>query len=273
MSGPEGLDDATRLEGGDGRYSVRLSETWEIWGPSGGYLAALALRAAGHCAEIPRPASFYCHFLSSPAFDEVELAVEPLRRGRRSESLAVRMSQGGKPVLQALVRTAAEAPGYRHQELAAPEVTPPQESPPFGRTRKDGSPIFRFWNNLSCRRPRGGAEEEQPRAAIKEWVRFEPAPCFDDPFIDAARPLVLLDTFGWPAAYQKYRGADYIAPNLDVNVCFHQSASQSEWLLIDHECPVAADGLLGVSGRVWDGDGRLIASGAAQLLCVPAPAK
>ena len=46
----------------------------EIWGPSGGYLAALALRAAGLCAEIPRPASYYCHFLASPEFDEVELA-------------------------------------------------------------------------------------------------------------------------------------------------------------------------------------------------------
>lgn len=267
LTQPIGLEEATRLEGDDGRYSIRLSEAWEIWGPSGGYLAAIALRAAGLCAQIPRPASFYCHFLSSPAFEEVELAVEVLKRGRRSESLSVQMTQRGKPVLHALVRTAADAPGYRHQELDAPEVTPPDASKPFHRT-KDGKPIFKFWDNLSCRRPEWDADHDPHAPIVREWVRFEPTPSFDDHFIDAARPLILLDTFGWPAAYQKYRGADYIAPNLDTYVSFHQF-TPSEWLLIDHECPIATDGLLGVSGRVWDADGRLLATGSAQLCCIP----
>lgn len=104
---------------------------------------------------------------------------------------------------------------------------------------------------------------------IREWVRFEPRAQFADPFLDAARPLILLDTFGFPAAWQKYRSADYIAPNLDTYVCFHSPAADSEWLLVDHECPVAADGLLGVGGRVWDVAGNLLASGSAQLCCIP----
>lgn len=264
---PTSLAEATQLEGDDGRYSIRLDEAWEIWGPSGGYLAAIALRAAGRTAQIPRPASFYCHFLSSPAFDDVDLTVDVLKRGRRSESLSVQMSQRGKPVLHALVRTAADAAGYRHQELDAPEVTPPDASRPVGRL-KDGKPIFRFWNNVTCRRPDWDAAGE-PSAIVREWVRFEPASCVDDPFIDAARPLILLDTFGWPAVYQKYKGVDYTAPNLDTYVCFHQFATQAEWLLVDHECPVAGDGLLGVNGRVWTADGRLLASGSAQLCCIP----
>ena len=266
MTDAVALDGATDLEGDGGRFSIRLSEAWEIWGPSGGYLAALALRAAGRCAEIPRPASFYCHFLSSPAFEEVELEVELLKQGRRSESLSVTMTQGGKPVLVALVRTAAEAPGYEHQIPSAPPVTPPEESKPFERT-KDGKPFFNFWGNVSCRRPEMPTEEGSP--SIVEWVRFEPVSCFEDPFVDAARPLILLDTFGWPALYQKYRGADYVAPNLDTSVWFHHLAPDSEWLLIDHECPVAGDGLLGVGGRVWDSSGRLLASGGAQLCCIP----
>jgi acyl-CoA thioesterase len=260
------LDDATDLEGGDGRYSTRLSEAWEIWGPSGGYLAAIALRAAGRCAEIPRPASFYCHFLRSPAFDEVELTVELLKRGRRSESLAVRMDQDGKQILHALVQTAADAPGYQHQELEAPEVSPPDASEPIARM-KDGKPLYEFWRNVSCRRPAWEGPSDAP--ITREWVRFEPAPRFDDPFVDAARPLILLDTYGWPAVWQKYRGADFIAPNLDTYTCFHRPSAQSEWLLIDHESPVAADGLIGVSGRVWDTDGRLLAAGSAQLCCIP----
>jgi acyl-CoA thioesterase II len=262
-SRPVSLDEATRLEGNADHYSTRLSDAWEIWGPSGGYLAAIALRAAGRCAEIPRPASFYCHFLSSPAFEQVELTVELLKRGRRSESLAVRMTQRGKPVLHALVRTAAEAPGYEHQEPEAPEIALPDASAPVSRTK------YNFWRNVTCRRPEQDGTEETAPAIVREWLRFEPAPCFDDLFVDAARPLILLDTFGWPAAYQKYRGADYTAPNLDISVCFHQFGTASEWLLIDHECPVAGDGLLGVNGRVWDADGRLLATGIAQLCCVP----
>jgi acyl-CoA thioesterase len=264
----QSLEEATELEGGDGSYAIRLGDAWEIWGPSGGYLAAIALRAGGRCAQILRPASFYCHFLSSPNFDDVELTVEVLRRGRRSESLAVEMTQNGKPVLLALIRTAADAPGYRHQEPAAPDVTSPDASEPFDRV-KDGRPIFPFWSNLSCRRPEAVEPIGENVPMVREWVRFEPVARFEDPFLDAARPLVLLDTFGWPAALQRYGSSDYIAPNLDTSAFFHSLSSESEWLLIDHECPVAEDGLLGVNGRVWDATGRLLATGSAQLCCIP----
>jgi acyl-CoA thioesterase II len=268
---PVALGEATELEGADGAYSVRLSDDWEIWGPSGGYLAALTLRAAGELAEIPRPVSYYCHFLSTPEFERVELAVEVVKQGRRSESLVVRMTQAGREVLLALVRTAADGPGYRHQEVDSPEVAPPEDSRPVERRAKDGSQLYAFWNNVSCRRPDVGPEGGEGSPLIREWVRFEPTPTFDDPFIDAARPLILLDTFGWPAVYMKHRGIDFVAPNLDTTVWFHRPAGDSEWLLVEHHSPVAGDGLIGVSGRVWDSGGKLVASGGAQLYCIPSP--
>lgn len=263
------LDAATELEGDGGSYTARLSDAWEIWGPSGGYLAALTLRAAGLVARIPRPVSYYCHFLSPPDFARVELAVEGVKQGRRSESLAVRMSQAGTDILLALVRTAAEGPGYRHQEVAAPAVPGPDASPPVERLAADGSPLYAFWNNVSCRRPPIERTEGESPPRIREWVRFEPVAGFEDPFVDAARPLILLDTFGWPAVWMKHRGADFVAPNLDTAVWFHRARSPSEWLLVDHESPVAGDGLIGVNGRVWDAEGNLVASGGAQLYSIP----
>jgi hypothetical protein len=32
---------------GEGRYTADVHQDWEIWGPCGGYVAAIALRAAG----------------------------------------------------------------------------------------------------------------------------------------------------------------------------------------------------------------------------------
>lgn len=270
------LEDALALEGEGETFSTTLSDAWEIWGPSGGYLAALALRAAGLRAEIAKPASFYCQFLRSPAFARVELAVGFLKRSRRSEALTVSMAQEGRPVLHASVRTATEAPGYEHQHLRLTDVPGPDS---LRSTEElwsaEQRPPFRFWQNVE-RRPLdqrytpadGGRDEAAP--VVREWVRFRPVARFHDRFIDAARSLILLDTYGWPAAFRRHGAGEFVAPNLDTAAWFHQPTSSSEWLMIDHECVVADGGLLGVSGKVWDLDGRLVASGGAQLVCIPA---
>jgi acyl-CoA thioesterase II len=273
IDGTSDLEHATRVEGDDGRYLARLSEDWEIWGPNGGYLATIALRAAGMLAQIRQPASFYCHFLSSPAFDVVQLDVRALKQGRRAESFAVEMTQERKPILHALIKTAADAPGYSHQHLPAPEVPSPADLETYQRVADPQHPAFSFWNNVE-RRPIDQSTTEEPteepsEPVLREWARFRPTACFEDPFLDAARSLILLDTYGFPAAYQKYRSWEYLAPSLDTSVWFHQFNPRCEWLLIDHECIVADHGLMGVSGRVWDTDGSLLATGSAQLCCVP----
>ncbi len=50
------LDTAGRRLG-DGRFEATLSRDWEIWGPNGGDVAAVALRAAGAAAGPSRPAA------------------------------------------------------------------------------------------------------------------------------------------------------------------------------------------------------------------------
>ena len=62
----------TAIEGDAGHYRATLSRDWEIWGPNGGYVAAIALRAAGAESRFARPASFSAQFLSSARFEEVE---------------------------------------------------------------------------------------------------------------------------------------------------------------------------------------------------------
>lgn len=267
----------TRVEGGAGRYTATLSEDWRIWGPNGGYLAAIALRAVGREAAIARPASFHGHFLAVARFAEVALEVTPIRVGRRSESFAVRVSQEGKPIFEGLVRTAAPSPGLEHDVAAMPEVAGPEGLRSIAEIARDygleDRPRFPFWQNLEARplAPERFLEAPRPRAPEwRQWYRFRPRDTFDDPWTDAGRYLLLIDTLTWPAAVQPHEpNASYTAPNLDVTAWFHRAAPSEAWLLADHRCDVAEAGLMGTTSRIWSPAGRLLASGGAQLFCVP----
>lgn len=263
----------TRLEGGDGHYTATLSRDWEIWGPNGGYLASIALRAAGAEAQIPRPVSFSGHFLRSARFESVNVDVSVPRRGRRSEALAVTISQDDKPVFVGQMRTAAVVPGLEHDFAPAPKVPAAETLPVFEDPER-----FKFWDNFdTCWvEPAPEAFEDYEKGEGHpprrlSWHRFSPRALFDCPFLEAARSLLFIDTMTWPAAHLPHPRAEFIAPNLDVTAWFHRSAGHSEWLLVETVCPVAEAGVMGTTGRVFSSDGLLVASGGAQLFCVPRP--
>jgi len=264
----------TRVEGGGGRYRAHISRDWEIWGPNGGYVAAIALRAAGREASIPRPVSFAGHFLASARFEPVDLEVSVLHRGRRSESLQVAMRQDGRLILQGIVRTAAEGPGLEHDVAVMPDVPAPESLKSWEELRPDSPESYPFWRNLEGKisHPERIDTPGPYEPVFREWFRFRPRATFDDVWVDAGRLLLLIDTLSWPAASKPHPWPhQYQAPNLDVAAWFHRFAPESEWLLVDHESPVAEGGIMGTTARIWSRDGRLLASGGAQLLCVPAP--
>src|SRR4029078_572185 len=89
------LDTDTTIRPTDGGGTIDLSRDWEIWGPNGGYLAAIAPRAGGGATELTRPASLSAHFRGVAEFAPVDLAVRTLRRTKRAESIAVAMTQDG----------------------------------------------------------------------------------------------------------------------------------------------------------------------------------
>ncbi len=270
--------DDTKLEGDTGSYRATLSEDWAIWGPNGGYLAAIALRAAGAATPLPRPASFTCHFLSIAEFAEVEIEVVPLRVAKRAASLRVSMRQGERAILEAIAWVTDHVSGLEHADVTMPEVASPEELP----SAADVVPpeIFAhrypFWSNLEERllEPWTSWEERKAgRPTFREWFRFQPRATFpDDAFLDAARSLLLIDTMGWPAACRAYEGEmAFMAPSLDVAVRFHDEAPDDPWLLCDARAPIAKAGLIGTEISTWSTDGRLIASGGSQLFCRPAP--
>lgn len=261
---------------GEGGYAAELSPDWAIWGPNGGYLASIALRAAAAASPHGRPAGISCHFLSVAAFAPVRLAVTSLRGSRRAESLRVGMWQGDAQVLEALVWMGTPGEGLRHDAGAPPPVDDPLDVPTMQeRLGPDVPwPPFPFWDNLEWR-PLDwtGGLDVRPAAdpLVRQWFRYRPQATFTDPALDAARCLILLDTMSWPSARRAYPPGDigFMAPTLDVNVQFHRSEPSSEWLLVEGAAPVAEDGLIGFSSKVWSQDRRLLASAAGQMLCRP----
>jgi acyl-CoA thioesterase-2 len=268
----------TRLESlGDQRFRATLSEDWRIWGPSGGYVASIALRAAGEVAQVDRPVSFSGHFLGVAEFEAVEVDVRTVKAGKRSESFGVAITQGGRPIFEALVRTAAEGPGLEHDVTEMPDVLPPDQlkfvTELLSPERLAEGPSFPFWRNfdekpldperVAANDWNGGPPE------VMNWYRFAPRPVFDDLFLDGARSLMMIDTASWIAACQPHADSAFVAPNLDVTAWFHRFEPECEWLLYDHVCPVAESGVMGTHGRIWSATGKLLASGGAQLYCMP----
>lgn len=247
---------------GDGRFRASLSKDWEVWGPHGGYLAAIALRAAGACTGLPRPGSLSCHYLGTAAFDDVDIDVTTQRDTASAQSLRVSLRQRGQPVLEALVwavRAGGNGPDRNWQQAAG--FPAPHEVPLLPNPAGWSVP---FWQNLEIRPFLG----ESPRESmVRGWSRFRPDATFaHDRWLDACRAVIMIDCIQLPAVLRGLRRRRIAAPSLDLYVAFHQEASDQEWLWHEARGTAASGGLLGGQAWIWSQDGRLLASGAQQML-------
>jgi len=267
------LERDTRVRKVDaGRYEASLSPDWEIWGPNGGYLCAVALRAAGDHAVIKRPVALYCHYLRVARFEDVQLKVETIMRGRRSESLRVSIIQDEKLILEAMVRTAAVVDGFNHAYVQAPAVPMPDGLPSPKDLDFDYGSHHAFWKNFDVRVVQSERFSEPDVARpphFIEWYRVTCEAGFCDPFVDAGRTVLLLDTLGWPAARQPHPEGGYIAPSLDMAAWFHNPGATHEWVLAESRSPVAGEGCIAANGHLFASDGTLLGTGGTQLLSMP----
>jgi acyl-CoA thioesterase II len=268
----------TSVEGAEGRYHARLSDDWAIWGPNGGYVASVALRAAGAHSRFERPASIVGHYLGVATFDDVDIDVTTLRAAKRAESMRVSMTQGTQPIFEALVWSVGDVRGLEHDDTTMPEVAAPETLPIVAEKLAENgiTPFFPFWNNFEERVDDWVDSQEKwenrpPSDPVwGHWFRYVPRSTFDDPWVDACRSLILLDTGIWPATCNLHVRNDFMAPSIDISAAFHRACPEEPWLYAQSHATSASRGLVGGEGRVWSRDGTLLAVGASQLLCRPA---
>jgi acyl-CoA thioesterase len=222
-----------------------------------------------------------CHYLDVARFEQLRLRTRTLRASRRAESVEVVATQDDRTVLAALVWLVADDLGGLSCDAApAPDAPEPlvlaSTDELLSEEHRQGG--FPFWTNLEHRPtswvpPEEWASSPGGTPELTSWLRFRPQATFADPFVDAARLVVLLDTFPWPAATRAYAAHEltHIAPSLDVAVVFHRLEASSEWLLVRATSPAAADGLVGGQAQVWSETGTLLASATQQMICRPVP--
>lgn len=256
----------------EGRYRARISSDWALWGPVGGYVAAIALRAAGAHAAMPLPASLSCHYLAPARFDTVDIEVDCLRTSRNAKSLIVRMTQHDTRVLDALVWTvAADIPGPERRLVEPPDVPSPREvaeiplNPRLASgTSATATATGTFWQNLELRTL---AFDEARSDEVHSWAKFRPRAYFDDPWLDACRELITIDTAIFPAVAIALDGGRYATLSIDLYVAFHAPPPAEDYLLVTAQGTAAGAGLVSGTAQTRSADGTLTASGSSQLLC------
>lgn len=271
------LADATRVErSGANTFEAELSPDWEIWGPNGGYLASVALRAAGLTSERARPVSIHAHFVGAGRTGPVQLRTEVNRATKVATSVTVHLEQEGRPWLVATVWGADDdLPGLEHQTTHRPTAPDPADLPDMATLMAGrGEAPHPFWSNLE-QRPIAWIEDwdnrEVGEPATSCWVRFDPTSTYDDPWIDAARPLILIDLDAWSAAMRAHVGElDFYAPTIDVTARFVGATAGEPWLLSEAATPAASNGIIGATGTIWTRDRSLVAIGGSTLLSRPA---
>jgi len=259
------LDDtrSESLAGEPDRLRASLSPDWAVWGPNGGYVAAIALRAAISRSRLARPASIQCHFLAVGEFAPVEVRVRSLGGGKRAESLRAEVFQQDRLLLAATVWMVDDGlDGYEHDFGAAPEVPPPAALRSYAELAgEEYAQWYPIWRSIEGRPERW--REAPGRPEWRTWMRFNETP-IPDRAADALRQLFWLDFPAWNATIAAHAWPfRHLAPNLDLMVHFHRFAPETDWMLAEGAAPLAHAGLVGCVARLWSERGELLATGVS----------
>ncbi len=256
--------DATSVAQDDDVLTAVLSDAWAIAGPNGGYMSAIALRAAALGSDpLFKPCSIAVQYLSRAQPGHVEIRSAPMGGGRNAQCVQVSLDQGDREVLRAQTWMRPETSGPVLRASAMPDVPGPDAVPAVDtRSRGHG-----FWGHFDIR-PIGDAslsDRFAPRTH-RAWFRYRDFEPGHDPWLDRARYVVLIDTLVWPTFVRTENPRpDFGAVSLDLAAWFHGAGGADDWLLVESVVGPAAAGALFGSCSIWSCDGALLANGGSQM--------
>lgn len=280
---------ASRVEGSGRHYIASVHPSWD--GPlttHGGLLQSIALNAIS--AEIGseadfQPRSVTCHYLRPPKHGQIDIFVDPLRRGRRFASTRATITQGGKACISALAtHSVRELPEVAEWSLSAPTVAPP---PARDAPRLDPAELVKGEANAWLKMPEGAPRFfEQlllaPRFGAGPFQGPEVDPAVGttnggwllapDPQPVTAGWLALLVDALWPSVLEPLR-TPVMAPTLDLTTHIRADLPvgglPDQPLLIHNVTRAAINGFSDSDSWIFAADGTLLAQGRQLQLLQP----
>ncbi len=268
------FEDLTNFVPADRGYNVHLQPQTQFWSVNGGYIAAVLLRVAGAASTRRKPVSLVCDYLRPTSPGAGHAVAEVIHSSSRAELVQVVLSQDGKKTAVARVWTMNEQVAPRHDSAEMPLVPHPEELRDLEDIMsKDEPTVHPFWSVLD-QRPINRIDHQTRRsrpAHFLRWYRYRAKPRFEDVFLDAARPLPIIDIMGVPAALQIYDKPliTTIAPTIQLSVSFHDISSATDWFLCDSRCEFFDRGHLSAHVRIWSMDGALVSHGFSHMITKP----
>jgi acyl-CoA thioesterase II len=260
-----------------GVFELVIGTEWDAFSPNGGFLSAIALRAAGEVTGQATPVSFQGQYGKPAGPGVTAVRTHTIMQTARTEVVQVDIAQNASLVLSAFVRSASLTSELEHDDAPAPDVPPPGLLRPVEQLVPAGFQLMPFTNNFEMRpitwEPAWPPRKARPARNLA-WIRFRPTASFADPFADHGRSLVIADMEVWRAVMRAHRGcSSYVGRSIDLTVTFHRPTTNREWLLSEVVSPVAVQGVISGQTRIWCAEGELVASGTSNMVVHPAPAR
>jgi acyl-CoA thioesterase len=267
---PHHFDADTALEPvSEHAWRAWTPEHWFVGrGPNGGFLAALAARAAEAAAGRPLR-SLSLHFLAAPAVGPLAVSVTLERVGRSYSTAAVRIEQDGAAMTLGLATLGPlPAEGAAWDAAAMPVARPLAET---DRVPRDQAGIPAFMRNYDLRWAVGtnpGAATDVPETG--GWIRTTEPRALD-------APLVAAMTDAWAPAAFVALGRFVAAPTLDLTIHIRRplppaGMAPEDYVLGRFSSRLSVAGVWEEDGELWTPHGELIAQ-SRQLALVREPTR
>jgi acyl-CoA thioesterase len=210
------------------------------------------------------------------------LVLETLLTSKRADAVQVNLVQEGQLIVRSTIwtRRPGAPAGLTHDVGGMPSYPLPSDVPvvPNEGHRKSGFPIFENFEERQVRLPgeRPGehirvdmARDRELKPEWRAWYRFLPVARFDEPTLNCARSLILLDAHLLASciiAHTKFCSA--ATTQTDMLFCGAPESQETDWLLADLHCPVSQGGRLWGQGAIWSESGRLLAIGQSTMMFI-----
>jgi acyl-coenzyme A thioesterase PaaI-like protein len=263
------FDADTALEpAGEGRWRAWVPEHWFVGrGPNGGFLAALAARAAEAAAGRPLR-SLTLHFLAAPGAGALDVSAVVERAGRATSVVSLRFEQDGRPQALALATLSGlPATGLAWNAGGMPAARPLADSPPVPQDAM-GVPVF--MRNYDMRWALGALPGDGTAVETGGWLRTAEPRALD-------APLVAAMTDAWAPAAFAATGRFVAAPTLDLTIHVRRplpppGMSAGDHVLARFATRLAVAGVWEEDGELWTPDGELLAQSRQLALARELPA-